>query len=122
MAVPMSSAPPALTGLEVFGTAYPEGGTARGETAFGDAFARVLAWVLFDFGFAAPAAVRVSRLELRRSGRVRGRLLRTSRSPSAIGTSFLKREFARVEAFQGGRNLKRSGTFHVVRIGEYEPR
>jgi hypothetical protein len=30
---------------------------------------------------------------------VRGRLLRTSRSPSAMATSFLKREFGRAEAF-----------------------
>jgi hypothetical protein len=121
MAVPTSSELPALTGLAVFGTAYPEGGTARGGAGFGDVLARVLAWVLFDFGFAAPAGARSPRLELRRSGRVRGRLLRTSRSPSAMGTSFLKREFVRVEAFQAIRNSKRSGTFHVVTIGEYEP-
>jgi hypothetical protein len=37
-----------------------------------------------------------------------------------MGTSFLKREFVRVEAFQAIRNLKWSGTFHVVTIGEYE--
>jgi len=45
---------------------------------------------------------------------VRGRLLRTSRSPSAIHTSFLKREFGRVEAFQGLRNLKRTKTLDVL--------
>jgi hypothetical protein len=36
-------------------------------------------------------------------------------------TSFLKREFAGVEAFERVRNLKRTGTFHVVEIGEYDP-
>jgi hypothetical protein len=57
----------------------------------------------FGLGFAgcAAAGVRAPRLALRRSGRVRGRLLRTSRSPSAIRTSFLKREFGRAEPFQG---------------------
>jgi hypothetical protein len=37
-----------------------------------------------------------------------------------MGTSFLKRQFARVEAFLGFRNLKRTGTFHVVQMREYE--
>jgi len=34
-------------------------------------------------------------------------------------TSFLKREFGRVEAFQAIRNLKRTETFHVVHTWEY---
>ena len=82
---------------------------AQAALGLGFAFAPVFA----AFGFAA-AVVRGARLALRRSGRVRGRLLRTSRSPSAIYTSFLKREFGRVEAFQGFRNLKRTGTLDVV--------
>jgi len=37
-----------------------------------------------------------------------------------MSTSFLKREFGRVEAFQRHRNMKRTRTFHVVRTWEYE--
>ena len=73
----------------------------------------VLGFATF-FAAVVPAGVRAARLVLRRSGRVRGRLLRTSRSPSAITTSFLKREFGGVEAFQGLRNLKRTKTLDVL--------
>jgi len=38
-----------------------------------------------------------------------------------MDTSFLKREFGRVEAFLRLRNLKRDGTFQVVEKREYEP-
>jgi hypothetical protein len=81
---------------------------------FGVTFAAV-------FAAAAPAAERAPRLALRRSGRVRGRLLRTSRSPSAMTTSFLKRQFAGAEAFCTERNLKRTRAFHVVQTWEKDP-
>jgi hypothetical protein len=77
------------------------GGTAFGfERAVVRGFARGFGFAGAGFaaGFAAPA-LRAPRLALRRSGRVRGRLLRTSRSPSAMSTSFLKREFLGAEAF-----------------------